>query len=397
MRDEWGRLVSLLVAHLRRLDLAEDALADAVAAAAATWPADGVPSNPAGWLFTTARRRALDRLRTEAVERRITPELVARQDTAVDPPDPDRIDDDLLRLVMLCTHPALDPAGASALTLRLVLGVPSADIARLFLVSETTMAARLTRARRKIVAAGIPFRLPDAAALPERIDSVARTAYLAFTAGYAPGVGPDLVRADIAGEAIRLVRLVGRLLPAEPVLVALLALMLLQHSRRDARLDAEGGLVLLADQDRSRWHHNEIDEGLALLRTIRMDQPMSRPAASYTLQAWIAREHVANGPGETRWDTVIGLYDALLTIDPSPAAALGRAVAVAEHRGPAAGLDALAAVDMPHSHRVTAVRAELLLGAGDVEGARDAFDAAIAACPNDVERAHLRRRRDRPA
>ncbi|MCY7399676.1 MAG: RNA polymerase subunit sigma-24 [Nocardioides sp.] len=399
VRDEWGRLLAQLLSQFRRLDLVEDALADAVEAASRTWPVDGTPDNPAGWLMTAARRRVLDRLRTEEVARRKEPLLTiaaAQRErgtsTMVDPGS--LVEDDLLRLVLMCTHPALAPEAASALSLRLVLGVPTPDIARLFLLSETTMAARITRAKKRIVGAGIPFGVPDASVLPERLDTVAHTAYLAFTAGYSPGSGPDLVRADLAGEAVRLGRTVLGLRPDEPVLVALLALMLFQHSRRHARV-VDGRLVLLADQDRLRWHTDDIDEARRLLDHPSLGGPMSAQAAAYTIQARIAAEHaLAATPAQTRWDRIVGLYDLLLELGPSPAARLARAVAVAEHRGPAAGLDALEGVEMPASHRPAAVRAELLSRAGDVVAARAAYDQAIAACGNDVERAHLQGRLD---
>lgn len=240
VRDDWGRLISLLVAGFRRLDLAEDALGDAVAAAAAHWPAHGVPANPAGWLLTAARRRALDRLRSEMVAAMVEPLLITDARNAVAGQQiqaypGDELTDQRLRLVFCCAHPALDPAAASALTLRLVMGVPTSDIARLFLVGESTMAARLTRAKKKIVTAGVPFVLPPPDRIGERVDGIAEIAYLAFTAGYAPGSGPDLVRVEIGAEAIRLVRVLAQLLPSSPVLRALLALLLLQHSRRDAR------------------------------------------------------------------------------------------------------------------------------------------------------------------
>ena len=398
VREEWGRLVALLLAQYRRLDLVEDALGDAVEAASRTWPHDGVPDNPAGWLMTAARRRVLDRLRTEEVARRKQPLLVTeaeqRQSRIRTMADPGAVvEDDLLRLVMMCAHPALAPEAASALSLRLVLGVPTGDIARLFLVPETTMAARLTRAKKRVVAAGIPFAVPDAGALPERLDTVAQTAYLAFTAGSSPGSGPDLRRADLAGEAVRLARTVLGLRPDEPVLLGLLALVLLQHSRRDARL-ADGRLVLLADQDRGRWHVEEVDEALRLLAHPALRGPVTLQAASYTLQARIAAEHAtAPSAGETRWDRIVGLYDVLLELAPTPSARLARAVAVAEHRGPAAGLDALEGVEVPQSHRPAAVRAELLARAGDTVAARAAYDQAIAACDNEVERAHLEERR----
>ncbi|WP_457205880.1 RNA polymerase sigma factor [Nocardioides sp. P5_C9_2] len=398
VREEWGRLVALLLAQYRRVDLVEDAMGDAVEAAARRWPQDGVPDNPAAWLLTAARRRLLDRLRAEETVRRTTPDLAAeagRQQegarTMVDPGG--LVEDDLLRLVLMCAHPALAPEAAAALSLRLVMGVPTPDVARLFLVPEATMAARLTRAKKKIVGAAIPFGVPDAGVLPERLDAVAQVAYLAFTAGYAPGTGPDLLRAETSGEAIRLVRVVLGVRPDEPVLVALLALMLLQHSRRDARV-SDGRLVLLPDQDRSRWHRDEISEGLRLLDHPALAGPITVPAASYTLQARIAAEHArAPLPEDTRWERVVALYDTLLAVAPSPAARLARAVAVAEARGPSAGIAALEGVEIPASHRVAAVRAELLAREGDTVGARAAYDQAIAACRNDMELAHLEARR----
>jgi len=399
VREEWGRLVALLLVQFRRLDLVEDALGDAVEAASRTWPADGVPTNPPAWLMTAARRRVLDRLRTEDVARRKQPMLLVdaehHQEGARTMADAGSlVEDDVLRLVLMCAHPALAPEAASALSLRLVLGVPTADIARLFQVPEPTMAARITRAKKRIVGAGIPFSVPDADTLPDRLETVAQTAYLAFTAGYAPGTGPDLLRAEQSGEAIRLVRVVLGLRPEEPALVALLALMLLQHSRRDARV-GDGRLVLLADQDRSRWHHGEIAEATRLLARPRLTGPLTPLAASYVLQARIAAEHAtAPTAQDTRWDRVVGLYDVLLEVAPTPSARLARAVAVAEQHGPAAGLEALEGLEVPESHRPAAVRAELLSRAGDVDAARAAYDQAIAACRNEVETAFLVAQRD---
>ena len=399
MRQEWGRLVALLLSQFRRLDLVEDALGDAVEAASRTWPTDGVPGNPAAWLMTAARRRVLDRLRTEDVARRKQPLLVVdaehHQDGARTMADAgSMVEDDVLRLVLMCAHPALAPEAASALSLRLVLGVPTADIARLFLVPEPTMAARITRAKKRIVGAGIPFAVPDAGVLPERLETVAQTAYLAFTAGYSPGTGPDLLRAEQSGEAIRLVRVVLGLRPEEPALLALLALVLLQHSRRDARV-SDGRLVLLADQDRTRWHHDEVAEATRLLTRPQLAGPLTPLAASYVLQARIAAEHATAPTAEdTRWDRVVGLYDVLLQVAPTPSARLARAVAVAELHGPAAGLDALEGLEVPESHRPAAVRAELLSRAGDVDAARAAYDQAIAACRNEVETAFLVAQRD---
>jgi predicted RNA polymerase sigma factor len=400
VRGEWGRLTSLLLAQFRRLDLVEDALGDAVEAAARRWPDDGVPDNPPAWLLTAARRRVVDRLRAESMAQRKVPLLVTdaerREDGARTMADPgDLVEDDLLRLVLMCTHPALATESACALALRLVLGVSTHDIGRLFLVTEPTMAARITRAKKKVVTAGIPFAVPAPGDLPERLETVAQTAYLAFTAGYAPGSGPDLLRAELAGEAIRLVRVVLALRPGEPVLVALLALMLLQHSRRDARVGPDGRLVLLDDQDRGRWRRDEIDEALLLLSEPALEGPVSPVAAAYVVQARIAAEHAtAASPEQTRWDRIVGHYDLLLELTPSPSARLARAVAVAQEDGPAAGLAALDGIEIAGSHRVEAVRAELLVRAGRVEEARAAYDAAIAACRNEAERAHLVERRD---
>jgi RNA polymerase sigma-70 factor (ECF subfamily) len=395
VREEWGRLTSLLLAQYRRLDLVEDALGDAVEAAARHWPASGTPDNPPAWLLTTARRRVIDRMRAESMAHRkavlLETDATQRQEGQATMADPGGlVEDDLLRLVLMCTHPALAPEAASALVLRLVMGVSTHDIARLFLVTEPTAAARITRAKKKIVAAGIPFAVPAADVLPQRLETVAQAAYLAFTAGYAPGSGPDLLRADLAGEAIRLVRVVRHLRPEEQAPMALLALMLLQHSRRDARVGDDGRLVLLPDQDRGRWRRDEIDEALALLADPALAGPVSPLAAAYLLQARIAAEHaVAGSPEETRWDRIVEHYDLLLRLVPSPSARLARAVAVAEASGPRAGLAALDGIDIPGSHRVPAVRAELLARYGDAEGARAAYDVAIAACRNDTERAHL--------
>ena len=412
-RDEWGRLLALLVGQFRRLDLAEDALADAFEAATRTWPRDGTPANPAAWLLTAARRRAIDRIRGEAVAARKEPLLVVdariqeeAQRAMADAGDsPAALADERLRLVFLCAHPALASEAAAALTLRLVLGVSTADLARLFLVAEPTMAARLTRARKKLALAGVPFALPTPERLAERIDVVATVAYLAFTAGYAPGSGPDVVRAELAGEAIRLTRLLRQLLhgyAAQPpaagaLLDALLALMLLQHSRRDARVDAAGLVVLLPEQDRARWHHNEIAEALDLLgRLTDGSVTLDARATEFLLQALIAAEHArAASAAATDWPRIATLYAALERLAPSPAVRLARAVAVAEAEGAEAGLSLLEglAAGLPRSHRLPAIRAELLMRAGRNDEARAAYDLAISLCANDAERAHLAARR----
>lgn len=398
VREEWGRLVAVLLARHRRLDLVEDALADAVERATRTWPHDGFPDNPAAWLHTVANRRIIDQQRAEAMRQRKLPLLVTdavRQlptDVMADPGG--LVEDDLLRLVLMCAHPALAPEAASALALRLVVGISTADIARLFLVPEATMAARITRAKKKVVNAGIPFSIPGEADLPTRLETVAQIAYLAFTAGYAPGSGPDLLRAELAGSAISLVRVADELRPDEPTLVALLALMGFQHSRRDARL-AHGELVLLADQDRTRWHHDEIEAARALLDSPVLRGPITTLAAAYTLQARIAAEHaLAPTADHTDWPRIVSLYDLLLQVVPGAPTELARVVALAEAEGPLAGLTALASVDWPGSHRLPAVRAELLARSGDTAGARSSYDEALALCRNEAELAHLRVKRE---
>ena len=399
VRDEWGRLLALLVARFHRLDLAEDGLADAVEAAARTWPRDGEPANPAGWLLTAARRRVLDRLRAEAVAARALPVLVVEADLTEEAqrvmadgatPGELGVADERLRLVLLCAHPSLEPSSAAALTLRLVLGVSTADVARLFLVPTPTMAARLTRARKRL--SGERFAVPTGAALVSRVAGVAEIAYLAFTAGYAPGSGPDVVRADLAGEAVRLVRLLRDVVPADVAdaaeLDALLALVLLQHSRRDARV-ADGALVLLPDQDRSRWHHGEIAEALGLLTPLVREAP----STPWLLQALVAAEHAtAATAGDTDWPRLAGWYAELEALTGSPVVRLNRAVAVAEADGPDAGLRLLEGLSLP-GHRLPAARGELLARAGRVAEAVAAFDEALSICENEAEAAHLAARR----
>ncbi|GAA1437389.1 RNA polymerase sigma factor [Microlunatus lacustris] len=393
-RREWGRLLALLVAQYRRLELAEDGLADAFEAAARTWPAAGLPDNPPAWLLTAARRRVLDRLRAEAVAARRLPllaveaELQQRAQRVV-ADDGEPVVDERLRLVLLCASPRLAPEAAAALTLRLVLGLSTEDIARLFLVSTPTMAARLTRARRRL--AGEPFSVPSAAELPARLTVVADVAYLAFTAGYAPTSGSEVVRPELAAEAIRLLRLVRELVPPRSPgtddLDARLALMLLQHARRDARV-LDGRLVLLPDQDRSRWHVAEAAEALQLLLP-----QVHAPARPALLEALIAAEHtVARTAADTDWARIAARYAELEALTGSPVVTLNRAVAVAEADGPLAGLALLAGLDLP-GHRLPAVRAELLVRAGRTDEAHAAYTDALSRCRNDAERDHLERRR----
>lgn len=392
-RAEWGRLVSLLVARTRRLDLVEDALGEAFARAAHRWPIDGAPANPVGWLYTTAHRQIVGRLRSEAIAGRKAPLLALTTEWVPPESGTEELADDRLHLVLLCCHPALSRPSQSSLALRLVIGTPTDQIARLFLVSTSTMAARLTRAKRKIVRAGIPLGAPVADELRLRLDEVCRTIYLAFTAGYTPGVGPDLLRAELSGDAVRLAALLHDLVPEADQVRALLALLLLQHSRRDARVrDRE--LVTLADQDRSLWHHDEIRAGLELVADL---QPGHGYAAELTLQARIAAVHGRSPTADaTNWREIADHYAELEQLTGSAIVRLNRAVAVAEIDGPTAGLDLIAGLDqvLVDHHRVWAVRAELAGRAGDTGLARSSYLAAIELCSNQVERAHLQSRLD---
>jgi RNA polymerase sigma-70 factor (ECF subfamily) len=392
-RDEWGRLLATLLARTRRLDLVEDALAEAFVRAAERWPRDGVPDNPAGWLYTTAHRRVVGALRAEAVAARKAPLLAVRPDWQ--PPDEhgDGLGDEQLHLILLCCHPALPRESRSALALRLVMGTPTDQIARLFLVPTATVAARITRAKRKVVRAGIPLGAPPKAELRARIDEVCRTVYLAFTAGYTPGAGPELQRADVAEDAVRLARVLHNLVPDAPQVRALLALLLLQHSRRDAR-QQHGRLVTLADQDRSRWRGDEIAAGLVLVGVLQPDQGY---AEELRVQALIAAEHTRAATAEaTDWTAIAEHYAALEALTGSPVVRLNRAVAVGEAHNPQAGLALLSGLDeaLPGNHRVPAVRAALARHAGDIPLARRNYQTAIELCDNDIETAHLQHQLD---
>jgi RNA polymerase sigma-70 factor (ECF subfamily) len=380
----------LLARELRSLDLAEEALQEAHVAALRQWAAGGVPANPAGWLLTVARRRARDRLRRDATLARKLPLLVSAAEPAGsdENEDVEAIPDERLRLVFTVCHPALAVEARLALTLRYVGGLTTREVARLFVVSEPTMAARITRAKRKIAEAGIPYRVPRGPDLPERLESVLAVVYLIFTEGYFAAGGPRLLRAELCEEAIREGRLLHELMPGEPEVDALLALMLLQHARRDARV-RDGRLVRLADQDRSLWRRDEIVEGLGLAdRAAR-----GGPPGPYLRQAMIAAEHAA--PGGTDWRAVAALYERLEELRPSPIVRLNRAVAVAEAAGPAAGLALLEDLDatLPRSHQLPAARAELLARLGEEEAALAAYDQALALAANPVVREHLAERR----
>lgn len=390
-RAEWGRLLSLLVARTRRLDLAEDALGEAFARAADRWPSDGVPTNPAGWLYTTAYRHALGRMRAEATAGRKAPLLAVRSDWQ--PPDDrgEELADDRLHLILLCCHPALPEASRSALALRLVIGTPTEQIAQLFLVQPATMAARLTRAKKKIVGAGIPLGAPVGDELRSRLHDVCRTIYLAFTAGYTPGSGSQLLRAEPAGDALRLAALLHELVPEEQTPKAMLALLSLQHSRRDAR-QAGNRLVMLSEQDRALWHRDEIEAALTLTRALR---PGTGYAEELRLQALIAAEHAcAPSAGETDWVAIAKHYEALEVLTGSAIVRLNRSVAVAEADGPDAGLKLLEGIEsvLSENHRVGAIRGELAARSGDVELARASLERAVQLCSNEVERAHLEER-----
>ncbi|NRQ36153.1 hypothetical protein HII36_30600, partial [Nonomuraea sp. NN258] len=313
-REHWARLLALLTAELRDLDLAEESLQDAFATAVSAWPP--VPANPPAWLLTAARRRAVDRLRRSAVAARKLPQLIVDQEPGPAPGD------DRLRMVFTCCHPALSMEARVALTLRCVGGLSTRQIARLFLVSEPTMAARLTRAKKKISQAGIPYRVPSGDELAERRDGVLAVIYLIFTEGYAAAEGERLIRDEPAAEAIALARLLAELMPADTEVRALLALMMLHHARRDARLDAAGRIVRLAEQDRSRWRHDEISEALGILTP--------GPPGPYLVQAAIAAEHAsAAHAGDTDWAEIAALYELLEALTGSAVVRLNRAVAVA--------------------------------------------------------------------
>ncbi len=339
-RNEWGRLLSLLVARTRRLDLAQDALSEAFTRASERWPAAGVPDNPAGWLYTTASRVVIGQLRSEAMHGRKTPLLAVSPNWTQPLPlgDISAVDDERLALILLCCHPALRPESRSPLALRLVIGTPTDQIARLFLVPQATMAARITRAKKKIVVAGIPLSSPVDDELRMRLDAVCQTIYLAFTAGYAPASGPDLLRSDLAGEAVALAAVLLQLVPDAEQVQVLYGLLLLQHARRGARV-SEGELVTLSEQDRSLWDHEQLRQGIELINGVPVG---SGESEVLRLQGLIVAEHArAAVATDTDWSTIALLYERLEALTGSPVVRLNRAVAVGEAEGPTAGLAVL--------------------------------------------------------
>ncbi len=392
-REEWARVVATLARGFGDLSLAEEMAAEAFAAAVEHWPADGVPPNPGAWLTTTARRKAIDRIRREARRQDKHQEALMLSDA----PEPlGAIDDDRLRLLFTCCHPALAMEARVALTLRMVGGLTVGEIARAFLVQESAMARRITRAKEKIKAARIPYRVPSRADLPGRVTGVLAVLFLIFNEGYlASGPGQQPVRGDLTAEAIRLTRLVRDLLPADGEVAGLLALMLLTEARRAARVSAGGELVALGEQDRGAWDRALIAEGHALVRArLASGQAPGR----YQILAAINAVHTdARDVRDTDWSQVVALYDQLVGLDPSPIVALNRAIAVAELDGPEVALAQVDALPLEGYHAFHATRADLLRRLGRSEESRAAYDQAIALAGNTAETAYLIRRRDQLA
>jgi len=389
-REEYGRAVAVLVRVLGDIDAAEEAVQDAFTAAVERWPSTGLPPSPAGWIITTARNRAIDRFRREAsrADRQAQAALLRVAD---EPFEEGPVRDERLRLIFTCCHPALAVGAQVALTLRLLGGLTTAEIAHAFLVPEATMAQRLVRAKAKIRAAGIPYRVPADADLPDRLRAVLAVCYLVFNEGYAASSGERLVRDDLCAEAIRLGRQLAELMPDEPEVMGLLALMLLVESRRAARTSADGGLVLLADQDRALWDRALIAEGQAIVRRcLRRNRP-----GPYQIQAAINAVHSDAAVGaDTDWRQILQLYDQLMAVAPSPIVALNRAVAVAEVEGPAAALGLVDGLDLGDYHVFHAIRADLLGRLDRDQEAALAYEAAIALTDNAAEREFLSRSRD---
>jgi RNA polymerase sigma factor (sigma-70 family) len=392
VRDEGRRVLATLVRTTGSLELAEDAVQDAIVKALDTWSRDGVPPEPRAWLTVVARNRAVDLMRRESQrpDKETAAEFLVVRNSAV--PSSEVVDDDLLRLIFTCCHPSLGVELQTALALRTLCGLTTTEVARALLVPEATMAKRLTRARRKIAVAKIPYRVPASDELPTRLIGVLATVCLLFTEGYNASVGEDLIRSDLTAEAIRLSRLLYELLPEEPGTSGLLALLLLQNSRYATRLDAAGEIVLLPEQDRTLWDQEAIREGMCLLGVALRRTP-TKPDL-YATQAAIAACHaLAPTWDETNWEAVLSWYDVLLAINDTAAVRLNRAVAVAKVRGPQAGLDALEWVgSLGDASRVDAVRADLLFHLGEIREAASAYRAALSRPGNSAQRRYLVKR-----
>jgi RNA polymerase sigma-70 factor, ECF subfamily len=385
-REESGRSLAALIRAFGDIDVAEDAVQEAFAVALARWPRDGRPPNPGGWITTTARNHAIDRLRRESRGRELLSEVAVLAPGGDDPGRPQEVvpvEDDRLRLIFTCCHPALSTQAQMALTLRLLGGLSTGQVARSFLVTEATMARRLVRAKHKIKAARIPYRVPEAHELPDRLRPVLAVVYLVYNAGSGSPAEPGL-----CAEAIRLARILATLMPDEPEVAGLLALLLLTESRRAARTRPDGSLVLLGEQDRTRWDRSLIEEGEAILRRCRRrDQP-----GPYQLQAAINAVHAQAPTVErTDWPQIVALYDQLLAVAPTPVVALNRAIAVGEVQGPAAALALVDELDLDTYHPFHATRADLLRRLGRHREATAAYRRAAALAPTDAERAFLRR------
>ncbi|MFI7063512.1 RNA polymerase sigma factor [Kribbella sp. NPDC050124] len=392
-REERGRLLAALARRFGDLDLAEEVTSEAIETALTRWPVDGVPPNPGAWLMTTARRKAVDRLRRDQVYAAKLAILQVDADRAAPPPVGGELPDERLQLFFTCAHPALAAEDRGALTLRCLAGLTTPAVARAFLIPTATMAKRIVRAKKKIKDARIPFRVPGPDELPERLPGVLQVIYSVFTEGYAASSGPFLQRLDLAEEAIRLARILRRLLPSEREVAGLLALMLLIHARRDARTGPGGDLILLDDQDRTLWDRDMIAEGSELV----VAALTGGPAGPYGVQAAIAALHdEATDVASTDWPQIVALYDVLIAMDPSPVVALNRAAAIAMRDGPDKGLallDELA--DEPRLreyHPYPMARADLLHRLGRLPEATAAYEEALALAGTEPERVHLRRR-----